>query len=209
VPKRPDNSAIAFGIKALAFYVLLVFPWPGAVELYSSAFRGIANAALTDTFTGARVRFDPMETPVGTLNTKLTLTNRETRAFVRKDVTPWRAAYLPTATIIALLLALPVSFRKSAILTAWGFIAIHGFLIARVLILIANGLNGPGPAATLTLGPTASRALANANSIFVETTTVTFIVPAMIWMVVTMAAGVWPFAARPRRPDHVSPNRPS
>ncbi len=193
MPDDRNNSAIAFGIRALAFYVLLVFPWPGAVELYSSAFRGITNAACSDMFSGARVRFDPMIASVGTLNTKLTLTNRATRAFIRKDITPWRAGYLPTATTIALLLAIPISFRRRLGRVVWGVIAVHCFLIVRVLILVANGLNESTPAATIFLGPTASRALTNANSIFVETTTVTFIVPAIIWLAVTMASGTWPF----------------
>jgi len=190
-----SHSAVAFGLRSLVLYVLLVFPWPGAVELYSSVFRGIANATCSDAFSGARVRFDPMQTPAGTLNTELTLLNRSNQAFVRKNITPWRTGYLPTATTIALLLALPIPFRRRCTLLIGAVIAVHGFIVARVFILVANGLNEPTPAATLSLGPAASRMLTNANSIFVETTTVTFVIPAIIWLAITIASGTWPFAA--------------
>jgi hypothetical protein len=62
----------------------------------------------------------------------------------------------------------------------------------------------PTPAATLSLGPTASRVLANANSIFVETTTVAFVIPAIIWLAVTLTAGVWPFASAGQRDRKIS-----
>lgn len=176
------DSPFRFGVRALLIYAALVLPALLVREVYSSLYRGAATTALYAAGLNHRAALRLHDKPDGTIDTQIVLFDRDSSAFVRRGVTPWRQGFLPTAATAALILATKLPWRKRLRGLAIGLVAIHLFVGLRLAISLLSGLNGEAPWCIVNLGPAATSALATVEQVFVHSTTFAYVVAALIWL---------------------------
>jgi hypothetical protein len=183
------DSPVRFGVRALLIYGSMVLPALLVREAYSSLYRGAANTVLYAAGLNDRAALRPHDKPDGTIDTQIVLFDRDSGAFVRRAVTPWRQGFLPTAATVALILATKVPWRKRLRGVAIGLVAIHLFVGARLALSLLSGLNGQAPWCIISLGPAATSALTTVEQVFVHSTTFAYVVAALIWLALVIGKG--------------------
>jgi hypothetical protein len=124
----------------------------------------------------------------GVKDTLMVLMNRRVPAFIGQLRTSSRSAYWPTAMLIALLLATPLSWSRKGWALLWGLLLIHAFIALRLtLTLLAGGFAVPDKAyALFHPGAFWQRVLTGGQNVLSDNPTVSFVVPVFIWFLVAL-----------------------
>jgi hypothetical protein len=163
-------------------YGALIAPWPGWNAAYAAGFRGLAQACL-GTSGPTVVRFQatpgggPLDTQIAIFKpAQADAQGRVKTRLLRLDTRG--VGWIPTAFLVALILASPVSGSRRFRALALGLVALYLYLLLAVRVYIWN--------ATLANAPEALKAVASG---LVETMVVqlgpSFVVPAILWLLVT------------------------
>ena len=211
---RPPKRLGRFVLLFVAAYAMLMAPWPGLDRGYARYFRGLGNVAFSDTFwfwPAARVHFLDLHSsdPIGDLNrilpgkvgpgfeplppdrvkdTLMVLLNRDAPGSIGQLRTSSRyVGYGPTVMIITLLLATPLALRRKGWALVLGLVLIHLFVLFRLTLTItAGGFAADKAYAILHLGAFWTGVLTRAESLFSDNPTVSFVVPIVVWFLVTL-----------------------
>ena len=97
--------------------------------------------------------------------------------------------YLPTAEVIALILALPIPWSRRWKALFWGLVLVNGFVVLRLEITLLYWFSGDRPFALYSPGPFWSEVLVGAREVVVVSPMLTFAVPVFIWILVTFRRG--------------------
>ncbi|MFQ5422934.1 MAG: hypothetical protein ACE5F9_03030 [Phycisphaerae bacterium] len=186
------KTIVGFFARLILFYALLVAPWPGLREAYVVAHASAANAFFRSAREHGTVRFIPM----GAIrrsgpDTKLVFENHVTGVAGNGTHNAQLTGFIPTALVIALVLATPIPWRRRAVALALGLILVHVFIALRIEILIAHWYGVDQPWALDHPGPT-WRAIVDA--LFesgVVSPTPSFVVPIVIWAAVSLRRNDW------------------
>ncbi len=224
----PPRRLLRFFALAALFFALLMAPWPGLERGYSHLFRRGGDVVFSSRFwfwPQARVRFLDLSAPdlvsrinavipgrlpsgfepppaQGVKDTLMVLINRDTPASTGQLRTSSRyVAFGPTAMIIALVLATPLSWRRRGWAFFWAFLLIHAFIALRLtLTLTANGFAADKLYALFHPSVFWRGMLGRVEALISDDPTVSFVVPAFIWFLVTFGSrAVW--SSRASRPD--------
>jgi len=179
-------------VRLSLLYALLVAPWPGLREAYVAAHASAANAFFRSAREHGTVRFIAM----GAVrrsgpDTKLIFENHVTGVAGNGTHNAQLTGFIPTALVIALVLATPIPRRRRAVALALGLILVHVFIALRIEILIAHWYGVDQPWALDHPGPT-WRALIDA--LFeggVISPTPSFVGPILIWAAVSLRRDDW------------------
>jgi len=126
--------------------------------------------------------------PEGVKDTLMVLMNHRTPASIGQLRTSSRSAYWPTAMLIALVLATPLSWSRKGWALLWGLTLIHVFIALRLtLTLLGGGFAVPEKAYAL-FHPAAfwQRVLTGGQNVLADNPTVSFVVPVFIWFLVAL-----------------------
>jgi len=201
---RPPEHLTRFFVLAGVWYAALMAPWPGLESGYASVFRAVGNAFFAQYWVWAdgSVRFidlrdlKPGDVAPGTplihddraKDTLMELRSRRdlgTVGYLRASSR--YSAYEPTAVLLALILATPVSWRRRCRALVLGGLILHVFIAMRLsLTLAAGGFAADKAYALFHPSPFWERVLARAEGVIADDPTVSFIVPVFIWFVVAM-----------------------
>lgn len=200
-PPRPLGR---FFLSAMALYALFMAPWPGVANGYAHLFRAGGNVLFARFWfwSDASVKFldienlRPGDLPPGTPSispgkTKDTLLQLHRRAagtvgHLRTSSRP--IGYGPTVVMMALVLATPLGWRRKGWALASGLVLIHAFIAFRITLLVtANGFAADKAYAIFHPGAFWQRILGAMESLFADDPTVSYVVPALIWFVVSCA----------------------
>ncbi len=209
----PPKQLGRFFLVVLLVYAVLMAPWPGLQRGYAYLFRAGGNAFFSHSFwfSAGKVRFldlhssdlvadfnavIPGKLPPGfeppglqgVKDTLMVLMNRRVPASIGQLRTSSRyVGYGPTAVLIALVVAtsLPWSRRGWALL--WGWLLIQVFIAFRLtLTLTANGFAAEKDYALFHPNDFWRGVLTRVESIFSDDPTVSFVVPAVVWLLVAL-----------------------
>ena len=132
----------------LLIYGLLIAPWPGAKQLYAGYFRGLGRLVLADDGGRRMLDFQPLDDSdhrwPPNFDTAIILGNRDlldTGGNGQKfmlTVDAWQMGWTPTAFLVALTLASPVSWRRRYWALLWGLLLVHCFVLMTLDIFIWN-----------------------------------------------------------------------
>lgn len=197
--KHPGKSLLI----AAGIYAMLMAPWPGLQRGYAALFRWSGNIAFARFWfwPEANVRFLDLETikpedlPPDAPNLRRTLT-QDTVLELRKRSVPTVGylrtssryiGYSPTVTILALVLATGMSWRRRGWAVALSLCLVHLFILARLtLTLAAGGFAIDKPYALGQPGAFWSGTLIRLESLFSDNPTVSFVMPVLIWFLVLL-----------------------
>jgi len=132
----------------LLIYGLLIAPWPGAKQLYAGYFRGLGRLVLADDGGRRMLDFQPLDDSdhrwPPNFDTAIILGNRDLldaggngQKFML-TVDAWQMGWTPTAFLVALTLASPVSWRRRYWALLWGLLLVHCFVLMTLDIFIWN-----------------------------------------------------------------------
>ncbi|HTQ31261.1 MAG TPA: hypothetical protein VMI53_08625 [Opitutaceae bacterium] len=185
----PPRRAVAGFLGRFALvYGLLIFPWPGWNGFYGRGFRALGRTVFAENSGRRILRFEPAPDTLRPLDTAIALANREQLDALGSG--PVRTlgldtrgvGWVPTALLLALILATPVSWRRRGRALIWGLICLYVFILFSVGIYIWN------ESAQLSLVGFSPFWKAIADGL--EETLITqmgasFVAPVLIWILVT------------------------
>lgn len=179
----PSNKGLFRFLAILgATYVLLIVPWPGMEARFADIYRTIGDNLIGGGLFGGRVQFVPQAEGSTVFDTKLVLQNYETKA--RKEI-PYSSrfgAYLPIATLIALVLATPLPWPRRLTTLLCGLLAMGIFITLRHCLLLLVGYSANDLVSTLKLGAFPRRILVGVCGFLTMAPLSNVMVPALAWL---------------------------
>ena len=196
----PDMSLRRAAFWRFTFvYGLLIAPWPGFNDIYARYFRGMGQCVFAKGNDRCILNFEAVPQDLHhLLDTRIVLINRD--QLDRNGQGPVRylelstrsLGWIPTSLVVALVVATPLPWRRRKWSLLFGLLAIHGFILFSVAIYIWNSSLS---FSLIELGPRARQVMAGLEETLVVQMGVSFIVPVLIWMFVTIGCGKFHDAA--------------
>ncbi len=168
---------VAFALRLVILYAVLAAPWPGVRPGYAAMYRSAADLVLGSMLDG-RLRFEPIPGAADGKDVMVRLRAAEgsnQRLSMPHDSR--LTGYLPTAELIALVLATPLAWPRRLIALAAGLMTVSAFIGVRLAALVAYVYAHEATGAPGGLISAAYEVLAVAP-------TPGFVVPVLIWALV-------------------------
>lgn len=185
----PRKLIAWFFVRLVVLYALLMVTWPGVEETYARAFRWCGTKLLGDFGSRGVVWLVPGPRSDLTHDTDLFVQNRETGAGLGLGVSSRYVAYLPTAFLISLIVATPLSVRRRAWALLWGLLVVHGVAVMELIIVAVYGFSLGSPPVMYHLSDFWGRTLAATVQIIGVSPFTWLVVPTFIWVLVTFRHG--------------------
>ena len=174
-----------FVFRVLLFYGLLVLPWPGVRQGYSVFYRESANLLFASS-SDLIIRFRPRPLSKGDPSKDLEFAMSRRRES-RERTTPIDtrlSGYLPTAELVALILATPIPWSRRGKALLWGLLWVSVFIALGHAILLLYSLTHP-PAFIPDLNPVWGNVVYGVYEIIGRAPTPPFVVSILIWILVS------------------------
>ncbi len=179
------DQILKFVVRLLLVYGLLVIPWPGLVRGYGRVFCRVADAVLGSSGQ-VIVQFRPIKSPADEKDVEIAVKKNGSRMVYTTPITTRLAGYLPTATVVALVLATAIPWRRKWKALLWALLGVHLF----IWIKMAIGVFYSKSVARLTPFFEFDEFWTNATFRFYEMIgrqpTISYTVPVIIWILVTL-----------------------
>ena len=186
----PRKLIIGFLWRFALGYGLLIVPWPGFNESYARYFRALGQMVFAQESGPRFVRFEAVPGELRhSLDTRIALANRahldaQGSGPVRYLELDTRGiGWVPTALLLALVLATPVPWRRRVWALFFGVIAIHGFILFSVAVYLWNNSTDLG---LLTLTPFWKQTTDGLEETLITQMGAGFVVPVLLWIAVTL-----------------------
>lgn len=170
-----------FFVQLGLLYALLIAPWPGLRAVYRDAVVSAGGWAFDSPAFPWRVDFvSHSENPKNDL--RVYVADRWGPTRIGIDFRSRVMAYIPTVMLASLILATPIAWPRRARALFWGLFLIHGFIAFRLAVAIFYAASHP------VFGESAfwQTIFAQAASFFSFTPALSYIIPVIIWMAVTL-----------------------
>jgi len=195
----PRNNILAFAGLSTLYFCLLTIPWPGpwagpapyCMDAYRWVFRAAGNALFLRTGDGGSVKFSPMSRALHEPDTGLRITNRRTQAGGSGEIKAIYTGYRPTAFLAALILATPIPWRRRGLSLLCGLLLVSIFVAVRIWVRLAVMMSNNDPIRAYEFTGWFKGFLGALNAVLVRSPAVGYIVPALIWIVVTLRREDW------------------
>lgn len=177
-----------FCILALVIYAALLAPWPGVRPAYRAVHNAAANALFGNWSQTARVEFAPLNDRARTKE-KDTLVTIQVRGVATRgnvEISSIRNGFLPTAELVALILATPIALRRRLWALFWGLILVNGFVAVRLAAMLVYYFCYPWEVRLYDPGPLMAKVIVESHELLFRAPTCTFIVPVLIWIVIAV-----------------------
>jgi hypothetical protein len=205
----PPRKLGRFFLVVVVIYAALMAPWPGVRSGYAYLFRRFGDVMFARFWfwPEAGVRFLDLESPEpgdaapgatelragGVFDTAMELrSQRAPGKYGYLRASSRYVGYVPTVVLAALVLAAPVPWSRRVRGLLWGLLLVHAFIVLRLtLTLTANCFAAAKNYAVFHPSPFWRGVLTRVESVFSEDPTVSFVVPVLIWFLVSMRRGAW------------------
>ncbi len=193
--KGPDpfsrRRIAGFFILFLAFYGLLMAPWPGVRPAYAAYFRAVGTWLFGSFGAKDAVRFRPAPEGPGEWDTVVVLSNPHTGAVGTIQHDSRNMGYVPTAMLLSLVLATPFPLRRKGRTLLWGFLLVNFYVALRIALVLLRDLSQDDALCLFPLGPFGRQVLAWAVRALVMSPGSYFAFPVFIWILVTFRRSDW------------------
>lgn len=198
---RGRKLIAGFFLRFAVIYALLMAAWPFAGAAYGAAFRLVSEIAFGELSRAASVRFEPIGSNskyASSMDTAVVLRNHRTKARGDLPMSSRYLGYVPTAMVIALVVATPLPWRRRLRALLWALVLTQAFIGLRVLLKLLAVFSGSDALATFSLGNAGDATLAFLEVLITTSLTASYIGPIIIWIAVTFRAGDREMLARPK-----------
>ena len=187
----PPRKLIAgFIWRFVVLYALLIVPWPGFNGAYGRYFCALGQLIFARENDRRIVHFEPVPEELRhQLDIRIALGNREhldrngSGQMVFLELDTRGIGWVPTALLLALVLATPVTWRRRAGALCLGLLSVHALVIFSVAIYIWNNSVDLG---LVTVGPFSKQIIAGLEETLITQMGASFAAPVLIWMLFTI-----------------------
>ncbi len=183
------GPALGFLLRFAVVFGLLIVPWPGLNQAYSSYFRSLGQMVFNPSSGAQRmVIFSPASGKIPGMDTRLTLENAALadstgRGLVEHTEIDSRSiGWVPTALTMALVLATPIPWLRRLAALVGGLVLIHLFIFFTLQCWVWNN---SADLSLLTLSSLEQRVISELNYALMNQLGISFTVPVLIWVLVT------------------------
>lgn len=180
----------AFACWLLLIYGALTALLPVLAPPYAVLFSAGGNLIFQSLVPDGYVHMHPMSDPTALHDTHVHVTNRRTGGTAMVGTDSRMASYLPTAFLVSLLLATPLPWRRKLWAMALGLILVNVFIACQLLIIVLHAFCDP-QVSLLALPSPWYMALAAAREIASSDAVTWFMVPGLIWILVSFRQTDW------------------
>ena len=203
-PARPIRRFLGGFVLAIA---VLLAPWPGREEAYAKALRATGEFLFHNFGAKGLVRFRPNDEPRATRHdTKIFLAHRDQ---VRRDGSTnavfvqfhaHQTGYVPTALVVALVLATPIPWRRRLGALLWGLLWVHGFIVFVLGLMILHQFALSAALGLYQWTGLGGKVLRAIYEVFVGYGGIYFAMPVLIWIAVAFRRDDWEKLLGPKPP---------
>lgn len=176
----PRRLIVGFLACFVIAYAMLIAPWPRVHETYRDLFAAAGTAVFRVIGPPGGVRLQPHESDAPT-DTTILVTHQDIGAEVSMGIASRQVGYLPTAVLIALVVATPLRWTRRLGNLAGGLLAVHAFVAVRLWTMILYGAYRDVSSAALTDPTLWDKTVASAVLFMGVGQPLSYIVPILIW----------------------------
>ena len=187
--QRPSQFTGFVG-RMILIYGLLIIPWPGFNATYGRYFRALGGLAFAHESGPHLLRFEPVpEAPQHPLDTRLLLADRAQLDASGRGPVQYVAldsrgiGWVPTALLLALILATPLPWRRRVWALLVGLMAVHGLILISLATAICSGSMAMSPEAS---GPFWRQVVGGLEETLITQMGAGLVVPVLIWVLVAL-----------------------
>ncbi len=180
----PPRSLTGSVVTLVAVFTVLIWPWSGVQRVYASAYSAVGTILFANVGQGVSVEVRPLEALEGRMDTELVLHSKAIPGGGRAPHNA-RSGYVAMVELVSLVLATPVVWSRRWKALVWGLILVNLFVVLRLAVVVLEGLVAFPGWTLIEMGRTGTMALQAAVDVIAVSPTLSFVVPALIWMLVT------------------------
>jgi hypothetical protein len=186
----PPKRIAWFVARLVLFYTLLILPWPVLPQAYAAVYRTVSNVVFGSFGTEGVVRFQKPARP-GKMDSEIAIRRRASPVIGTTSHSARFTGYVPTAFVVALILATPLPWSRRGKALLWAMLLVHVFIALRQVINLLYWFSGDSPWCLFQPGPIWSSVLKALFGAVVVSPTLSFIAPIFIWLVATFRRADW------------------
>lgn len=182
----PLRRVARFLLLLVVIYALLVAPWPGLAKGYATLFRAAGEYLFGSIGSEGWASFEPLAVGEGIEDTAITLTHERVPGRGGQIlISSWYTGYVPTAVVVALVLATPIRWPRKWKALLWALLLIHVFVALRLGLPIYRGFCLDDEFRQFSLSPLQLKVLEQTIAALRRAPASLFVVPVFIWIAVT------------------------
>lgn len=193
-----------FFVRFLLLFVMAVLPWPGLNDAYGGAFRAGANLLFESFGSDRTIRFLPpgplkrtdlprdftLPATNEVVDTRIELGSRANpQQVVYSQIGSRHVGYIPSAFLLALILATSVPWRQRLNAVLLGLVALNVYVAFRVAVSLTYSFCQGHPLALFAPSPFWAGAIGHLFHLFVTSLTGSFLGPILLWPILTLRRG--------------------
>ena len=140
---------------------------------------------------GGSVKFSPKSRAIHDADTTLRFTSLRTNKGGTGELKAIYTGYRPTVFLAALILATPIPWRRRGLSLLWGVLLVCGFVAVRVWLRLAVTMSNNDAIQAYVFSGWLRGFLGALDAVFMKSPAVGYMVPALIWIVVTLRREDW------------------
>ena len=188
----PSVTRVAgFTLRFVLVFTVLTAAWPWLKQPYRSVYCGVGNLLFVRFGSDGGVLMRLSSTLGADHDLEVMLTNRRTGSQYSFAGSSQMQGFKPTAFLVSLIAATPVSLRRRGRALVWGLVWINVYIVAKLFIFLLFAFSGENALAQFAPGWVGRKALDFAHWVFVVSYAAWLIVPLPIWALVTFRRGDW------------------
>ena len=176
------STALRFALRLLLVYGLLITPWSGLKSGYGSLFRASGNGLLKAFGFRGIVELGSPAQEHAAWDVEMHMRNPGKPQRWHGEYSSRGWGYLPTAAVVALIVATPLAWSRRWMALAAGLALVHIFIALRIAAAVLYGMYWGG---AIRLSMVEAKAAEVVLHGFSNSPVTTFVVPVVIWLLVT------------------------
>jgi hypothetical protein len=181
----PVRLVGGFLLRFAIVYAALAVLWPGLGDAYAGWYRSAGEYVFRTIGSGGEVLFKPVPVEGTEFDTILILGNANTKAVTEIKSNSRIMGFVPTCFVLALTLATPIPWKRRLRAVVIGGVLVQVYVGFRVWITLLGAFSGENDLSVFAFGPTTTEFLSFTFSLLVVSLAGCYVVPALIWAVVT------------------------
>ena len=189
---HPARVLGGFFARFVVVFTVFIVAWPWLGGTYAAAFRAGGNAVFCAFGNDGRVRFLPHSSPNERQDIEVVVSNRRTGAGRSIAGSSRFQGFMPTAFVLALILASPIPWSRRWRAAAWGLVLVSVYVALRILVFLLDVFSGNDTLALFSPGPFRRTVLDFLSWVLVVSFAGWLIVPLPIWALLSFRRSDWP-----------------
>ena len=189
---RETKIGLLMGLGFIVVFAVFIAAWPWLGGTYAAVFRAGGNVVFCAFGNDGRVRFLPFSSLNERQDIEVVVSNRRTGAGRRIAGSSRFQGFMPTAFVLALILASPIPWSRRWRAAAWGFVLVNVYVALRILVFLLAVFSGDDTLALFSPGPFWQAVLEFLSWVLAVSFAGWLIVPLPIWALLSFRRSDWP-----------------